>query len=107
MKLSQINDSFTAELEYSTKDYRYLNIPDGAVIYCDPPYMGTGGYGIEFDHEAFWEWCRTASNPIVISEYNAPDDFVCIGEHPLRAKVSATTAPLRMEKLFRPKHQVL
>lgn len=95
-----------ANIDFCTSDYRKLNIPEGAVIYCDPPYNGTSDYGMKFDHEAFWSWCRTVSNPIVISEYNAPDDFVCIGEQPLRTKKSATSAPLRMEKLFRPKHQV-
>lgn len=95
-----------ANIDFCTSDYRELNIPDGAVIYCDPPYMGSGGYGIEFDHEAFWEWCRTAKNPIVISEYNAPDDFVCIGEHPLQVQFKGQAPLLRMEKLFRPKHQL-
>lgn len=39
-------------------DYQELPIPDGALVYCDPPYAGTTDYG---DYKAsvgdFWRWC--------------------------------------------------
>ena len=34
-------------------DYRQIEPDPGNVIYCDPPYMGTTGYGSNFDHEIF------------------------------------------------------
>ena len=50
----------------------------GAVIYCDPPYLGTGNkYQINrvhnkaFDYERFWDWCILMSkkNDVYVSEY--------------------------------------
>lgn len=93
---------------YSRNDYRSLDIPDGAVIYCDPPYYGTGGYGMDFDHTAFWEWCRQMSNKghdVYVSEYSAPDDFECVASKNLRTFMSSGPAPMRTEKIFRMKKQ--
>lgn len=63
------------------EDYSEVAIPPGAVVYCDPPYAGTAGYQVgEFDSIKFWDWVRVMSstNPIYISEYSAPEDFVSI-----------------------------
>lgn len=67
-----------APIVVSTDDYRNYVYYDGDVVYCDPPYAGTGGYGVEFDHEAFWRWCRTRDFPVYVSEYRAPEDFASI-----------------------------
>lgn len=43
--------------------------------------MKTLGYGVEFDHEEFWEWCRKMvriGHKVFVSEYRAPDDFVSV-----------------------------
>lgn len=46
----------------------------GLVVYCDPPYRGTSGYGTEFDFELFdarvLEWARFG--PVYVSEYSFP-----------------------------------
>jgi len=57
-----------------------VEIPEGALIYCDPPYEGTncGKYG-GFDSGRFHEWARAQGN-IFISEYSMPDDFVIVAE---------------------------
>jgi DNA adenine methylase len=34
--------------------------------------------GREFNNEEFWDWVRTRDYPVYVSEYNAPDDFICI-----------------------------
>lgn len=55
----------------------------GYVIYCDPPYEGTTSYKTNrFPHVEFWDWVRGASinNIVLVSEYNAPEDFDCIWE---------------------------
>ncbi len=63
-------------------DYREVEIPDGATVYCDPPYIGTEAvtnkkcYGYGFDHEEFYGWLRDAPFPVYVSEYSMPDDFV-------------------------------
>lgn len=54
---------------------------ENAVIYCDPPYAGTTKFSSEkFDYEKFWDWIREQSrkNIVIVSEYNAPEDFRCI-----------------------------
>lgn len=69
---------------FTHQPYDQVTPPPGAVIYCDPPYQGTTGYQTgDFDHDAFWEWCRTQARrgcKVYISEYQAPDDFTCIYE---------------------------
>lgn len=67
-----------APIVVSTDDYRNYVYHDGDVVYCDPPYAGTEDYGREFDHVAFWEWCRTRDFPVYVSEYRAPEDFISI-----------------------------
>lgn len=49
-------------------------------MYCDPPYIGTAGYGVEFDHAAFYQWLRAAERPVYVSEYSMPPDFVSIAD---------------------------
>lgn len=67
-----------APIVVSTDDYRNYVYHDDDVVYCDPPYAGTNGYGREFDHEDFWQWCRTRDFPVYVSEYRAPEDFISI-----------------------------
>lgn len=60
--------------------YIDIDIAADSVVYCDPPYIGTEGYGVEFDHEAFYQWLRTAERPVYVSEYSMPPDFVSIAD---------------------------
>lgn len=68
--------------EFLCGDYRDVEIPEGAVVYCDPPYKDTvNAYGVvSFDHSAFWDYMRELSknHVVIISEQTAPDDFVPI-----------------------------
>jgi len=62
---------------YSTS-YLEVPIPEGAVIYCDPPYENTAEYRVGgFNYNEFWEWCRAKSktNKVYVSSYIAPSDF--------------------------------
>lgn len=70
-------------IEFLCLDYRDVKLPDGCVVYCDPPYSGTKEYaGIKFDSDSFWKYMRKISKDhlVFISELNAPDDFVPIWE---------------------------
>ena len=90
-------------LESLEMDYRDVQLPDGCVVYCDPPYAGTNGYGLHksaFDQEAFWNWARKCERLLFISEYSAPVDFVPIVELPHRSRLSATTNNSVTERLF-------
>ena len=86
----------TSNISYA--DYAYR---DGDVVYCDPPYKNTNDYGIRFDSDAFWEWARTRSYPVYVSEYQAPEDFVSIWnkEKCVLLNRDSLTAP-RTEHLF-------
>lgn len=86
-------------------DYRSVPIPPDSVIYCDPPYKDTAGYGIDFDHDAFYKWALSQTAPIFISEYQMPDDFVCIATIPKISGASGTGSRITEEKVFVPRHQ--
>ena len=86
-------------------DYQEVPIPDGAVVYCDPPYKGTSGYGNDkkqtFDHERFYEWLLTRDFPVFVSEYQMPDGFTEIASTVRVDSMNAKTAVKRVvEKLF-------
>lgn len=93
-------------LEISSLDYRVVVIPQGAVVYCDPPYKGTDGYNcrkdsVKFNHDEFWHWVREQNELVIVSEYNAPEDFVSVAEKDRRSAFSKTNNNLRvLEKLF-------
>lgn len=68
-------------LRVTSLSYDEIDIPDGAVVYCDPPYHACDyrlyeGTAKAFDHCAFYDWCVRVSktNPIFISEYSIEDD---------------------------------
>jgi DNA adenine methylase len=84
------------------KSYEDVEIPDGSVVYADPPYFATArpGCGNEFDHEKFWQYMRELSrkNEVFISEYIAPEDFKCVREIPTKLDMNGEE---RIEKLFK------
>ncbi|MCP4989209.1 MAG: DNA adenine methylase [Colwellia sp.] len=77
---------------FKHSSYSDLTIPQKSIIYCDPPYAGTTGYKDAFDNEAFWSWCREMvglGHKVFVSEYIAPDDFVCIWSKDVKSSLSA------------------
>ena len=64
-------------VQFRCCSYTDLN-PEGLLVYCDPPYIGTAGYKAtgKFDTDAFWatmfEWAKR--NTVLVSEFAAPDD---------------------------------
>ena len=58
------------QIKYSVLDYCSLDIKPSDVVYCDPPYTGTGqDYG-SFDNESFQRWLSNCpAKQIYISEY--------------------------------------
>lgn len=68
-------------LRVASLSYDEIDIPEDAVVYCDPPYHACRGHLYEgtadaFDHCEFYDWCVRVSktNPIFISEYSIEDD---------------------------------
>ena len=85
--------------------YKQLN-PEGAVIYCDPPYQGTKECRAvgHFDSTLFWNYMRdwSKANRVFVSEYAAPEDFVSVWEHATKTEIRGACGRLtRVEKLFR------
>ena len=89
---------------FKSGSYLELEIPDNSFIYCDPPYANTCKYKDDFNHDVFWDWCRTQAmggNTVFVSEYTAPDDFVCVKEIQHKTILDKNSQYLRIEKLFR------
>ena len=102
-KLKKNQAFMSSKLNY--KSYDEFN-PVGALIYCDPPYRNTTKYNKnsvgEFDHDKFWDRVRELSkyNDVYVSEYTAPDDFICVAELPKKSTVSGKRIP-KIERLFK------
>jgi DNA adenine methylase len=56
-------------VKFTNLSYLDLQIPDNAVIYCDPPYAGTTGYGLEFKQDEFYNWAANQRCTVFVSEY--------------------------------------
>lgn len=93
------------DIHWRVGDYRdlYKDV-ENRIFYCDIPYKGTKQYGINknFDYDAFWEWAREKSekNIVFISEENAPEDFKCIWEVPVKRTIDNNKRVKKIEKLF-------
>ena len=78
--------------------------PHGMLVYCDPPYQGTKQYANAkaFDYDLFWNTMREWSkdNIVIISEENAPNDFICIWEQEVSRSIKANDKSKSTEKLF-------
>lgn len=90
---------------FISKDYFELEIPKNSIIYCDIPYKDTKQYSISknFDYEKFWQWCRDISkhnHKVFISEYQAPNDFVCIWSKKVTNSMNSTLTYKPIECLF-------
>lgn len=96
--------------KFTCADYRSVDIPDGSIVYADPPYVGVAGYSTGgFDSSDFWEYMRKISekNTVFISELQAPDDFVCVWQKEiLRTLNGNSKRPKPVEKLFVHKSQI-
>ena len=94
-------ESQNVQIVASADDYCNYVYQDGDVVYCDPPYEGTDGYGRGFDHEAFWQWCRTRDFPVYVSEYRAPEDFISVWSKEKRRLLSSSNLSANaIEHLF-------
>ena len=95
-------------LQISQKDYREIEIKENSVIYCDIPYRNTNGYAVEFDHDAFYDWCENQRALVVVSEYAMPEErFIRVASKEkvqlLNGKGSGRVVE---EGLFIPKNQL-
>lgn len=75
-QLERLNDSKKlksqkSQIIFSKKSFEEVKIENDAIIYCDPPYQGTGEYdkNKNFNYENFLNWAANHKTPILISEY--------------------------------------
>lgn len=68
-------------VQFFSGSYDELDIPAGAMLYLDPPYINTGEYRKAngsvncFDYDKFYEWCLTQHDrgcDVFLSEYTMP-----------------------------------
>ena len=88
------------EIECYNLSYEQVPIPDNSVIYCDIPYNGTDEYISEFNHDVFWKWAREQSQPLFVSEYNAPKFLKCVESVSKTSPLGSGNNCKTMEKLF-------
>ena len=96
------------DVRFVHADYRKLR--PGHIMYCDPPYKGTMGYGAvaEWDSDAFWEWCREWSKfgLVATSEQQAPSDFKPILSFSVQHRIATKSGRRREEHLWVHESQV-
>jgi len=92
-----------AGANFECLSFETITPTDQEIVYCDPPYEDTTGYGCGFDHATFWAWAEHHSRrgvPIVVSEYRAPEGWVVIDSWSRAATVDATKTTTRSELLM-------
>lgn len=103
----QAKNNLFKDINFTVLDYK--NICNSnfckftSMIYCDPPYANMTNYDSKnFNHNEFWECIRNISNSsfVLISEQNAPVDFVSIWEKPIVRTLNVSNKGKSTEKLF-------
>ena len=96
------------DVSFYFADYTVPDLGDNLLIYADPPYAGTEGYNglpFPFDTVYFWQVARRWINKghtVIVSEYQAPVDFVCVQEFETTTEIRTTEngRENRTERLF-------
>ena len=88
------------DVTFASGDYR--TAPEADITYCDPPYRGTLGYGAvpEWDPDAFWDWARTRSGLLAVSEMQAPEDFTPALSLNVQHRIATGSGKRRQEFLW-------
>lgn len=96
------------DIAFGIADYKDLELEKcdiPYVVYCDPPYQfrKTFANSEHFDYKEFWDVMREWSKKhiVIISELNAPHDFISIWEKPVRRTIKPSDKSIiANEKLF-------
>lgn len=93
-------------VEWQCGSYDKMAIPEGSLIYCDPPYKGTTGYtsARNFDYDGFYDWARQKKrdgHTVFISEYDIPcGDFQCVWQKQITNSLNITKTLRPTERLY-------
>tara|TARA_X000000368_G_scaffold355764_1_gene297570 strand:+ start:3517 stop:4236 length:720 start_codon:yes stop_codon:yes gene_type:complete len=93
-------------VKFACSDYQNLKIPPNSIIYCDPPYANTTGYGFDFDKSEFLKWCTLKANEghmVYVSEYESLEGFDLVWSKEVYASMDNVNQNInkKTEKLFR------
>ena len=91
-------------VELNACDYQSLVIPERSLIYCDPPYKNTRGYGFDFNHERFYSWCKNKvkeGHYLFVSEYSMPSYFEEAWSGLVQVSLAPNKSTKKIERLFR------
>jgi site-specific DNA-adenine methylase len=90
------------QLEITNLSYEEVKIEtpiNETIVYCDPPYKGTGKYQKDIDHDKFLEWVKNSPYKIYVSSYEF--ELPCVFELSHRSSLSVTNNNKKVvEKLF-------
>ena len=74
-KDSLLTDFRASSIQFYNVDYRALDIPEGAAVYCDPPYKTGTQYGgvLPFNYSAYMRWATelAKTHDVFMSEYES------------------------------------
>lgn len=105
----RIRDAIASSpVTFERRHYQTIQPQWGDVVYCDPPYAETQGYGAagEFDSAAFWEtaerWSELGAT-VFVSEYSAPEGWESVWSANKRQSLVRPDQgrDIRVEHLFR------
>lgn len=94
-------------IKFQHGDYSQLYSKDlyNCLLYCDIPYKNTKQYNtsLNFDYDKFWNWAEMMSekNIVLVSEYQAPDNWKCIWKKNLEKTMNHGNNVSAIEKLFK------
>lgn len=92
-------------IDFIRCDYKSFSNISNHVVYCDPPYANTKDYNgnKDFDSDEFWDFVRklSDSNIVLISEQNAPKDFIEIWSQDVKRQINTSDDKFTVsEKLY-------
>lgn len=97
-------EQLSPKISFSSLDFREVKVDtpiSETIIYCDPPYKGTTGYGKEsFDSDSFFEWCAKNEYNVFVSEYAEIENLHKVFEVKKRALMDKNATHCVNEKLF-------
>ena len=104
-RLQRLNNLPKDNIKFYSDDYQNIPLTDkDAVIYCDIPYKDTKQYNtsLNFDYDRFWNWAERMSekNIVLVSEYQAPDNWKCIWKKDLPKTMNHGNNVHAVERLF-------
>lgn len=101
--LKQVQRLYDIQFQCGEYDDLYFGESD-CLFYCDIPYKNTKQYAYSknFDYDRFWNWAEKMSrkNIVLVSEYNAPDSWVCIWQKENIKTMNLKNNTKSVEKLF-------